>query len=177
MYHDIGKIENPMYFIENQTGGINPHEDLSYEDSAAIIIEHVIKGLELAKKHPFTEKHLDFLSTHHGTTYTGYFYSSLLKEFPEEKIDENKFRYPGPIPFSKETAVLMMADSVEAASRSLKTYDTETINNLVENIINRQIEGNKFINSNVTFKDINSIKTIFKKKLMNIYHVRVEYPR
>ncbi len=177
LFHDIGKMENPLFFIENQTGGINPHNDLSYEDSAAIIIEHVIKGIEMAKKNNLPEQIIDFIRTHHGTTYTGYFYRSFKNEFPEEKIDEEKFRYPGPIPFSKETAVLMMADSVEAASRSLKKYDAETIDNLVETIINKQISENQFINSDITFKNINTIKKIFKKKLMNIYHVRVEYPR
>lgn len=177
LFHDIGKMETPLFFIENQSGGINPHGDLSYEDSAFIIIEHVIKGIEIAKKHNLPEQIIDFIRTHHGTTYTEYFYRSFKKDFPEEKIREEKFRYPGPIPFSKETAVLMMADSVEAASRSLKKYDAETLDKLVENIINRQIEGNQFINANITFKDINTIKKIFKKKLMNIYHVRVEYPR
>jgi putative nucleotidyltransferase with HDIG domain len=177
LFHDIGKMENPMFFIENQTGGINPHNDLSYEDSASIIIEHVIKGIEMAKKNNLPEQIIDFIRTHHGTTYTGYFYRSFKIEFPGEKIDEQKFRYPGPIPFSKETAVLMMADSVEAASRSLKKYDAEAIDNLVETIINKQIAENQFINSDITFKNINTIKKIFKKKLMNIYHVRVEYPR
>ena len=177
LFHDIGKMENPLFFIENQMGGINPHQDLSYEDSAFIIIEHVIKGVEIAKKNNLPEQIIDFIRTHHGTTYTGYFYRSFKNEFPGEKIDEEKFRYPGPIPFSKETAVLMMADSVEAASRSLKKYDAETIDSLVENIINKQIEQSQFINSDITFKNINTIKKIFKKKLMNIYHVRVEYPR
>ena len=177
LFHDIGKMENPLFFIENQMGGINPHQDLSYEDSAAIIIEHVIKGIEIAKKNNLPEQIIDFIRTHHGTSYTGFFYRSFKNEFPEEKIDEEKFRYPGPIPFSKETAVLMMADSVEAASRSIKKYDAEAIDSLVENIINKQIEHSQFINSDITFKDINTIKKIFKKKLMNIYHVRVEYPR
>jgi putative nucleotidyltransferase with HDIG domain len=177
LFHDIGKMENPLFFVENQTGGINPHQDLSFEDSAAIIIEHVINGIEIAKKNNLPEQIIDFIRTHHGTTYTGFFYRSFKNEFPEEKIDEEKFRYPGPVPFSKETAVLMMADSVEAASRSLKKYDAETIDNLVENIINKQIEYNQFINSDITFKNINTIKKIFKKKLMNIYHIRVEYPR
>jgi cyclic-di-AMP phosphodiesterase PgpH len=177
LYHDIGKMENPVFFIENQSGGINPHQDLSYEDSASIIIEHVIKGIEIAKKNNIPEQIIDFIRTHHGTSYTGYFYRSFIKDFPNEYVDEEKFRYPGPIPFSKETAVLMMADSVEAASRSLKKYDAETIDKLVDSIINRQIEENQFVNANITFKDIHTIKKIFKKKLMNIYHVRVEYPR
>jgi membrane-associated HD superfamily phosphohydrolase len=108
---------------------------------------------------------------------TTYFYRSFKNAYPEEKINDEKFSYPGPIPYSKETAVLMMADSVEAASRSLKKYDAESISNLVEMIITSQIEQNQFLNSDITFKDINTIKKIFKKKLMNVYHVRVEYPR
>lgn len=177
LYHDIGKMEMPMYFIENQVNGMNPHEDLSYDESAGIIISHVIKGIEIAKKHNLPEQIIDFIRTHHGTTMTAYFYRSFKKAFPEEVIDEEKFHYPGPIPFSKETAVLMMADSVEAASRSLKKYDAETIDALVEKIINSQIEQNQFVNADITFKDINTLKKIFKKKVMNIYHVRVEYPR
>jgi putative nucleotidyltransferase with HDIG domain len=177
LYHDIGKMEMPMYFIENQAGGINPHDDLSFDESAAIIISHVIKGIEIAKKNNLPEQIIDFIRTHHGTTMTAYFYRSFLKAFPEEAVDESKFHYPGPIPYSKETAVLMMADSVEAASRSLKKYDVETIDALVDKIINSQISQNQFANADITFKDINVLKKIFKKKLMNIYHVRVEYPR
>lgn len=177
LYHDIGKMEMPMYFIENQASGINPHEDLSYDESASIIISHVIKGIEIAKKNNLPEQIIDFIRTHHGTTMTAYFYRSFKKAFPEEEIDENKFHYPGPIPFSKETAVLMMSDSVEAASRSLKKYDAETIDALVEKIIDSQIEQNQFANADITFRDINTLKKIFKKKLMNMYHVRVEYPR
>jgi putative nucleotidyltransferase with HDIG domain len=177
LYHDIGKMELPMYFIENQANGINPHEDMAYDESAGIIIGHVIKGIEIAKKNNLPEQIIDFIRTHHGTTVTTYFYRSFQNDFPEEHIDIEKFRYPGPIPFSKETAVLMMADSVEAASRSLKKYDAESIDNLVEMIINKQIELNQFINADITFKDINKLKKIFKKKLMNIYHLRVEYPR
>jgi putative nucleotidyltransferase with HDIG domain len=177
LYHDIGKMEMPMYFIENQANGMNPHEDLSYDESAGIIISHVIKGIEIAKKNNLPEQIIDFIRTHHGTTMTAYFYRSFKKAFPEEEIDENKFHYPGPIPFSKETAVLMMADSVEAASRSLRKYDFESIDMLVEKIIDSQIEQNQFINADITFKDIARLKKIFKKKLMNMYHVRVEYPR
>ena len=177
LYHDIGKMEMPLYFIENQASGINPHEDLNYDESAAIIIGHVIKGVEIAKKHNLPEQIIDFIRSHHGTTITAYFYRSFQNAFPEEHIDIEKFRYPGPIPFSKESAVLMMADSVEAASRSLKKHDAESIDNLVELIITSQIEQNQFINSDITFRDINVLKKIFKKKLMNMYHLRVEYPR
>ncbi|HEY0029622.1 MAG TPA: HDIG domain-containing protein [Bacteroidia bacterium] len=177
LYHDIGKMEMPMYFIENQASGMNPHDEMSFDESAAIIISHVIKGIEIAKRNNLPEQIIDFIRTHHGTTITAYFYRSYKKAFPEEQIDESKFHYPGPIPFSKETAVLMMADSVEAASRSLKKYDMETIDNLVESIITTQIEQNQYMNSDITFRDINTLKKIFKKKLMNVYHVRVEYPR
>ncbi len=177
LYHDIGKMEMPMYFIENQANGMNPHDEMSFDESASIIISHVIKGIEIAKQHKLPEQIIDFIRTHHGTSITGYFYRSFQNAFPEEKIDESKFHYPGPIPFSKETAVLMMADSVEAASRSLKKYDAETIDALVEQIINTQIEQNQYANADITYKDINTLKKIFKKKLMNIYHVRVEYPR
>lgn len=177
LYHDIGKMEMPMYFIENQASGMNPHDEMNFDESASLIISHVIKGVEIAKKHNLPEQIIDFIRTHHGTTIAAYFYQSYKKAFPEEPIDEAKFHYPGPIPFSKETAVLMMADSVEAASRSLKIYDAENIDSLVERIINSQIEQNQFVNADITFKDINILKKIFKKKLMNMYHVRVEYPR
>ena len=177
LYHDIGKMEMPVYFIENQVNGINPHDELSFEESAGIIISHVIKGVEIARRHRLPEQIIDFIRTHHGTSLTSYFYRSFKNEFPGEKVEEDRFHYPGPIPFSKETAVLMMADSVEAASRSLKKYDEETIDALVETIINTQIEQNQFINADITFKDIKVLKKIFKKKLINVYHVRVEYPR
>jgi putative nucleotidyltransferase with HDIG domain len=177
LYHDIGKMEMPMYFIENQANGMNPHDEMSFDESAAMIISHVIKGIEIAKKNNLPEQIIDFIRTHHGTTITAYFFRSFQNAFPEEQIDESKFHYPGPIPFSKETAVLMMADSVEAASRSLKKYDAESIDNLVEKIITTQIEQNQYMNSDITFKDINTLKKNFKKKLMNVYHVRVEYPR
>ena len=177
LYHDIGKMEMPMYFIENQASGMNPHDEMNFDESAALIISHVIKGVEIAKRNNVPEQIIDFIRTHHGTTIAAYFYQSYKKAFPDAPIDESRFHYPGPIPFSKETAVLMMADSVEAASRSLKTYDVESIDNLVERIINSQIEQSQFVNADITFKDINVLKKIFKKKLMNIYHVRVEYPR
>ena len=177
LYHDIGKMDMPRYFIENQTSGINPHEELNFDESAEIIISHVIKGIEKAKKYNLPEKIIDFIRTHHGDSMVQYFYKSYLKHFPDKIVDEKKFRYPGPRPFSKETAVLMMADSVEAASRSLKSYDNESIDHLVENIINSQISDNQFVNADITFKDISTIKKILKKKLHTIYHVRIEYPK
>lgn len=177
LYHDIGKMDMPLYFIENQLSTVNPHDDISFEESAKIIISHVIRGIETAKKHNLPEQVIDFIRTHHGDTVVQYFYQSYLKNYPNEFVDEEQFRYPGPLPFSKETAVLMMADSVEAASRSLKQANTEMIENLVENIIDYQMNQKQFINCNITFKDISAAKKIFKKMLTSIYHARIEYPR
>lgn len=177
MYHDIGKMSNPRFFTENQVGEVSPHEDLSSEESAQIIIGHVIKGVEIAKEHNLPETVIDFIRTHHGTTTTRYFLHNYKKAHEGEIINEDLFRYPGPIPFSKETAILMMADGVEASSRSLKKYDAIAIDELVDKIINHQINENQFMNADITFRDINQIKKIFKKRLMNIYHVRIEYPR
>ena len=175
LYHDIGKILNPQYFIENQNRGANPHDTISYEQSAQIIIQHVNKGVEIARKNQIPELLIDFIRTHHGNTRVDYFYQSFLKNFPEKFVDENIFRYPGPIPFSKETAVLMLADSVEAASRSLKNPDVMSISNLVERIIDYKLEQDQLMDSNITLKDIETIKLIFKNMLMGIYHVRIDY--
>ncbi len=177
MYHDIGKMDNPRFFTENQVGEVSPHEDLSPEESAQIIIRHVIKGIEKAKEYKLPESIIDFIRTHHGTTTTRYFLHNYKKEHEGEFINEDLFRYPGPIPFSKETAILMMADGVEASSRSLKKYDAIAIDELVDKIIDHQINENQFMNADITFRDINQVKKIFKKRLMNIYHVRIEYPR
>ena len=176
MYHDIGKMERPMYFIENQATGVNPHHELSTEESARIIIQHVIQGIEIAKKHRLPEQIIDFIRTHHGTTRAEFFYRKAKEEFPDETPDEHLYTYPGPIPFSKESAVLMMADSVEAASRALKEVNSEKIEQLVDRVINKQIEGQQFVNADITLKEISQIKKILKKMLMNIYHVRIEYP-
>ncbi len=176
LYHDIGKMNMPNYFIENQNSDYNPHEELEPEESAEIIIEHVIRGIELARRYKLPDIIIDFIRTHHGTSKTNYFYHQYKQQNPDEEIDESKFRYPGPTPYSKETAVLMMADSVEAASRSLPKYDGKRIENLVDGIIDTQTAEGQFLNADITFKDITEIKKIFKKKLMSIYHVRVEYP-
>ncbi|WP_207423823.1 HD family phosphohydrolase [Desertivirga brevis] len=175
LYHDIGKMENPQYFIENQNKGSNPHDSLSYEASAQIIIRHVTKGIEIARRNHLPEIIIDFIRTHHGNTRMDYFYQSFLKNFPEKFVDENIFRYPGPIPFSKETGVLMLADSVEAASRSLKDPDAKSINSLVDRIIDYKLDQGQLNNSNITLKDIAMIRQIFKSMLMSIYHVRVDY--
>jgi hypothetical protein len=176
LYHDIGKMKSPEFFTENQTPGMNPHDDLSFEESAKIIISHVSVGVEMAKKHNLPNQLIDFIRTHHGTSTVQYFYRSYLKKFPGENVDIKKFKYPGPRPFSKETAVLMMADSVEAASRSLKEMTEKTIGDLVDNIINYQVMEEQFDDANITFKDISTIKKVFKNKLKNIYHARIAYP-
>ena len=177
LYHDIGKIDNPQYFIENQNTGVSPHDKLPYEQSAQIIIKHVQRGMEIARKHQLPETVIDFIRTHHGNTRVDYFYQSFLKNSPEKFVDENIFRYPGPIPFSKETGVLMLADSVEAASRSLKNPDAQSINELVERIIDYKLAQNQLDNCDLTLKDLETIKLIFKTMLMSIYHVRIDYPK
>jgi len=174
LYHDIGKMENPTYFTENQSTGINPHDDLSPKESASIIIDHVIQGIEMAKKRNLPDRVIDFIRTHHGTTLVYYFYKKAKSI--DEFVDIVNFQYPGPRPFSRETAILMMCDSVEAASKSLKEPTSSKINDFVEAIINKQMETEQFLNANITFKEIQSIKKILKLKLANIYHLRIEYP-
>ncbi|CAA0145265.1 HD family phosphohydrolase [Tenacibaculum maritimum] len=176
LYHDIGKILNPMYFTENQSTGVNPHNDLSAKDSARIILDHVIKGIELAKKYKLPDRIIDFIRTHHGTSLVYYFYKKEQEENPGEEVDPKKFQYQGPIPFSKETAILMMCDAAEAASKSLKNPTAQSIDNLINKIIEKQKSEAQFVNSDITFREIELIKKVIKKKLMNIYHLRVEYP-
>jgi putative nucleotidyltransferase with HDIG domain len=175
LYHDIGKMENPLFFIENQSSGFNPHDKLPYEESAQIIIRHVSKGIEMAHKANLPQIVIDFIQTHHGDTRVDYFYQSFLKNFPEKIINENTFRYPGPVPFSKEGGVLMLADSVEAASRSLKQPDEKSIGDLVDRIVKYKLDQNQLKDSDITLKDIETIKIIFKRMLMSIYHVRMDY--
>ncbi|MFA8298788.1 MAG: HD family phosphohydrolase [Hyphomicrobiales bacterium] len=177
LYHDIGKMLMPSYFTENQKGGYNPHDELTYKESAKIIISHVIKGIELAKKHNIPEQIIDFIRTHHGTRQTDYFFILYQRENENDDIDSRPFTYPGPEPFSKETALLMMADSVEAASRSLKQPDEQKINDLVELVVGKQLEKHQFDNANITLREIRKVKKILKKQLMNVYHVRIEYPK
>jgi putative nucleotidyltransferase with HDIG domain len=176
LYHDIGKIDNAIYFIENQTIGINPHDMLTCQESAAIIIDHVERGVELAKKYKLPEQIIDFIRTHHGTTKTGYFYQKYLNSNPEEVIDEKLFTYKGPLPTTRETAVFMLADSIEAASRSLPVKNSETIRNLVEQIFKQKVEMGQLEYAPLTFKDIRVLKGLFHEKLINSYHVRVNYP-
>ncbi|MGM5471267.1 HD family phosphohydrolase [Flavobacteriaceae bacterium LMO-SS05] len=174
LYHDVGKMKNPTYFTENQSTGINPHDELSPKESSKIIIDHVIDGIEIAKKNNLPDRVIDFIRTHHGTSLVYFFYAKE-REIGEEIVQKN-FRYPGPRPFSKETAILMMCDSVEAASKSLKEPSTLKIDKFVESIIDKQMENGQFLNANITFKEIQSIKKVIKKKLSNIFHLRVEYP-
>lgn len=174
LYHDIGKMLNPMYFIENQSTGVNPHNDLSPIDSAKIITDHVIKGIELAKKNNLPDRIIDFIRTHHGTSLVYYFY--MKEKENNEEVDIKKFQYKGPIPFSKETAILMICDAAEAASKSLKQPTAQSIDDLINKIVEKQKSDNQFINSNITFREIETIKKVVKRKLMNIYHLRVEYP-
>ena len=176
LYHDIGKIKNPMYFTENQHGAYSPHNDLSNTESAEVIISHVTDGIELAHKNHIPERIIDFIRTHHGTRRTDYFYINEQKAHPGEEIDPAPFTYHGPAPFSRETAVLMMADSIEAASHSLKEPDEKKISDLVDNIINKQMEAGQFLNTDLTLHDIETARKVLKKKLMSIYHVRIAYP-
>ncbi|APZ46712.1 phosphohydrolase [Polaribacter reichenbachii] len=176
LYHDIGKMLNPKYFIENQSTGVNPHNDLSPRDSSTIITNHVIKGVEVAKKYNLPDRIIDFIRTHHGTSATYYFYKKEQELNPDIKVDIKKFQYQGPIPFSKETAILMMCDAAEAASKSLKNPTAISISDLIDKIIDKQMGDNQFLNSDITFREIEVIKKVIKKKLMNIYHLRIEYP-
>ena len=175
LYHDIGKMVNPAFFTENQSG-VNPHKSLSYEQSAQVIISHITDGLKLAEKHNLPKVIKDFISTHHGRGLTKYFYISYKNEHPDEEVDQEKFRYPGPNPFTKEQAVLMMADSVEAASRSLPEYTEESISTLVDKIIDTQVSEGYFKECPITFKDIATVKALFKEKLKTMYHTRISYP-
>lgn len=176
LYHDIGKMDDPQYFIENLQTEDNPHNDLEFEQSAEIIIGHVQKGIDLAKKHNLPEVIIDFIRTHHGTSTVQYFYRSYLKKYPEADVDVQQFSYPGPKSTSKETAVVMMADAVEAASRSLKNINEKTIDELVDSVISNQMKEEQYDDASITFKDIAIIREIFKQRLRNIYHVRISYP-
>lgn len=174
LYHDIGKMLNPIYFIENQKTSINPHDKLSPLQSAKIIINHVTDGVELARKNKLPKRVIDFIRSHHGTTLTYYFYKKEQELNPD--CQEADFRYPGPAPFSKETAILMMADSVEAATKSLKNPTYQMIDEFVDKIIKKQLDENQFANADITLREIEKVKQVFKNKLTNIYHVRIAYP-
>jgi len=176
LYHDIGKMVDPAFFTENQKGNINPYEKLSFEESAQIIIRHVVEGVKMAEKASIPHAIIDFIRTHHGTGKAKYFYNSFKNTYPDQPVNEEVFTYPGPNPFTKETAILMMADSVEAASRSLSEYTDSTIRDLVNKIIDSQIADELLQNSPLTFNDISIIKTSFMNKLKTMYHTRIVYP-
>ncbi len=175
LYHDIGKMENPVFFTENQTG-VNPHEKLDIEQSVQIIINHVKDGARMAQKLGLPQQIIDFIYTHHGESKAKYFYNSFKNKYPDREIDESKFTYPGPNPFTKETAILMMADSVEAATRSITEFTEETIKQMVEKVINGQIQEGLYKNAPITLKDIETIKQLFIEKLQTYYHTRISYP-
>ncbi|NDW08223.1 HD family phosphohydrolase [Dysgonomonas sp. 520] len=176
LYHDVGKMKNPEYFTENQSPGQSPHKNLSYLESARIIIGHVEEGEKIAKSYNLPQQIIDFILTHHGKGKARFFYNSYKNEHPDEEIDESAFTYPGPNPFSKETAILMMADTVEAASRSLPEYSEESISSLVNKLIDFQLQEGLLKNTPLTFKDIEKIKGVFIEKLITIYHTRISYP-
>ena len=176
LYHDIGKISNPIYYTENQSGGISPHERLSDIESAQIIIGHVTEGLKLADKYHLPRLIRDLIATHHGQGKAKYFYINYKNEHPDEPVDDLLFTYPGPNPFTKEQAILMMADAVEAASRSMPDYTEQSIRTLVERIIDTQVQEGYFRECPITFRDIQYAKTVLIEKLKTIYHTRISYP-
>ena len=175
LYHDIGKIQDPIYFTENQAG-MNPHEGKTYVESAQMLISHVTEGLKLADKYNLPQVIRDFIATHHGLGKTRYFYVKQKNEHPDEPIDDLLFTYPGPNPSTKEQAILMMADAVEAASRSLKDYSEQSIRELVERIIDSQADEGYFRDSPITYRDLQYAKTVLIEKLKTIYHTRISYP-
>lgn len=176
LYHDIGKMVNPIFFTENQSEGMNPHAGLTEKESARIIIDHVAEGVRIAKKHNLPPQIIDFIETHHGQGKAKYFYNSYVNKHPGEEVDVADFTYPGPNPFSKETAILMMADTVEAASRSLKDNSKEAITELVNRLIDSQVNDGLLRNAPITFRDVENVKEVFCEKLVSMRHMRVAYP-
>lgn len=177
LYHDIGKTFDPIFFIENQTGGFNPHAQCDFDESARHIIRHVSEGVELAKKYNLPESIINFIRTHHGKSKVKYFYNSFKNKYPDKEIDESAFTYSGPDPVTRECAVLMMADAVEAASRALADKTEENITELVNNIIDGQVQDGRFANADITFKEIATVKKVYIELLINIYHSRIAYPK
>lgn len=175
LYHDIGKLKDPVFFTENQSG-VNPHNNLNEMQSAAIIIDHIHYGLKLAEKYALPQVIQDFISTHHGAGVAKYFYINYQNRHPDEEVDPVPFTYPGPNPFTKEQAILMMADAVEAASRSLPEYTEESISNLVDKIVDGQVANGYFKECPITFRDIATAKRVFKEKLKTVFHTRISYP-
>ncbi|WP_297086149.1 HDIG domain-containing metalloprotein [uncultured Draconibacterium sp.] len=176
LYHDIGKIGRPNFFIENQAVGMNPHDRISHLKSAEVIIDHVKNGVRMAQKHKLPAPIIEFIATHHGTTKAKYFYLKHQEENPDKNIDANAFAYPGPLPKSKEAVVVMLVDGIEAASRSMKEKTHENLKALIDSMIDKKIEDKQLDESDLTFRDINTIKSTLLEKLINIYHIRIEYP-
>jgi hypothetical protein len=177
LYHDIGKTKKSEFFIENQAVGMNPHDSMDHMKSAEIIIDHVTYGVQLARKYKLPEILISFITSHHGTTQTNYFYKMYQKENPDEEVDLTKFSYPGPIPQNKETAVLMLTDGIEAAARSLKEKSVDSFREMIETMVEQKIRSNQLINADLTFRDVSILKSTLLEKLVNIYHVRIEYPK
>jgi cyclic-di-AMP phosphodiesterase PgpH len=177
LYHDVGKIASSQYFIENQVLGQNPHEKLDHFQSARKIINHVVDGVELAKKYKLPESIIEFIRMHHGTSMARYFYLKFKEENPGKEVKEEDFQYPGPNPQSRETAILMLADGVEAAARSLPEKNEESLRRIIDQIIDAKVQHRELDDAPITFRDIKVIKAIFLEKLKNIYHVRIQYPK
>lgn len=177
LYHDIGKTKQSEFFIENQAIGMNPHDDIGHLKSAGIIIDHVNYGVQLARKYKLPEILISFITTHHGTTQTNYFYKMYQTENPGKEIDPKQFSYPGPLPQNKEMAVLMLTDGIEAAARSLKEKTVEKLREIIETIVEQKIKSNQLIDADLTFREISILKSTLLEKLVNIYHARIEYPK
>jgi putative nucleotidyltransferase with HDIG domain len=175
LYHDIGKLNNSHFFSENQSGTVSPHDELTPKQSAKIIIDHVKEGIAIAQKNNLPDRIIDFIRTHHGTSSVYYFYKKQLEINPQTDVEE--FQYPGPRPFSKETAILMMADAVEAASKSLKTPNINELEDFIYNIIDGKMKTFQFNDSNITLSEIETVKKVLFKKLINVYQLRIEYPK
>ena len=175
LYHDIGKMTNPVFYTENQAG-VNPHENMPYTKSASIIISHVTEGMKMAEKYDLPKVIKDFICTHHGRGIAKYFYVKYKNEHPDEEVDIRLFQYPGPNPFTREQAILMMADAVEAASRSLTEYTEQSISELVNRLIDEQVANGFYTQSPITFRDITEAKDVLIERLKSIYHTRIQYP-
>lgn len=177
MYHDIGKTNQPVYFIENQSEGMSPHNSMDYKDSAKVIIDHVTYGVKLARKHKLPESLIDFITSHHGTMQAKYFYTMYKNENPGGEVDIKDFTYPGPKPKNKETSVVMIIDGIEAATRALKEKTPEKMKEVIDRMVQQKLDDGQLDNADLTLHDLTVIKGTLLEKLMNIYHVRIEYPK
>ena len=177
LYHDIGKMNQPVYFVENQSDGMNPHTEMTYKESAKVIIDHVHAGVKLARRHKLPEVLISFITTHHGTTKAKFFYTLYKNEHPNEMIDPVEFSYPGPRPYNKETSVVMLIDGIEAATRSLKEKTPANIRELINRMVSEKLDEGQLDDAELTMRDIRILKETLFEKLMNVYHVRIEYPK